>query len=77
MNDLHCLFVAASTKALKVKNMRAPEKALTRSEFLEVMGRIAIDKYMRNKIAKNTSEALSMLFNEPSFVSHIAEYEDP
>ena len=57
MRDLQCLFVSASSKAIKVRNSRAPEKSLTRSEFLEVIVRIAIDKYIRNKIVKTPQEA--------------------
>lgn len=63
MRDLECIFIAASSKALKVKNYRAPEKALTRSEFLEVIGRLAIDKYIRNKISKIPADALNLFLN--------------
>lgn len=77
MRDLECIFIAASSKKLKVKNARAPEKALTRSEFLEAMGRLAVDKYIRNKVVKTSAEALDMLLKDPQFQAHIAEYEDP
>lgn len=51
--DLQCIFVSASSKALKVRNYRAPDKSLTRSEFLEAMARISIDKYIRTKVTKS------------------------
>jgi len=58
MRDLECIFIAASSKALKVKSLRMPDKALTRPEFLEAMARLAVDKYIRNKCAKSPAEAV-------------------
>lgn len=77
MRDLECIFMSASTKALKIHNERAPEKAMTRREFIEVIGRLAIDKYLRNKIVKSSSRALSLLMTNQAFLAHIKEYENP
>lgn len=77
IRDLECVFIASSSKAMKLKNYRAPEKALIRSEFIEAIGRIAIDKYIRTKIAKTPSEALNLLINNQALLNHIVEYEDP
>ncbi|KAL4432714.1 hypothetical protein ABPG74_011535 [Tetrahymena malaccensis] len=77
MRDVECIFIAASSKALKVKNYRAPEKTVIRSEFVELMGRLALDKFIRTKVAKTPSEALNLLLNNQKFVQYTAEYEDP
>ncbi|KAL4479131.1 hypothetical protein ABPG72_008961 [Tetrahymena utriculariae] len=77
MRDVECIFIAASSKALKVKNYRAPEKTVIRSEFVELMGRLALDKFIRTKVAKTSSEALRLLLNNQKFLQYIAEYEDP
>ncbi|EAS06063.2 hypothetical protein TTHERM_00853020 (macronuclear) [Tetrahymena thermophila SB210] len=77
MRDVECIFIAASSKALKVKNYRAPEKTVIRSEFVELMGRLALDKFIRTKVAKTPSEALNLLLNNQKFLQYTAEYEDP
>lgn len=41
------------------------------------MGRIAIDKYVRNGIAKTNVEALKLFFNEDNLLNHILEYDSP
>lgn len=77
MRDLECLFIATSSKALKTKNYRQPEKALTRYEFLEVFSRLALDKYIRNKITKSAQEAIKMFISNKTLIAHLSDYEEP
>jgi hypothetical protein len=77
MRDIQCLFVSASSKALKARNPRSPEKSLTRSEFFELIARIAVDKFIRNKVVKSPLEALNLLLNNSEFLKHIVDYEEP
>lgn len=41
------------------------------------MGRIALDKYIRNEKASANSEALKMFFSEENLLSHLLEYDTP
>ena len=48
-----------------VKNqLYNPGNALVRYEFLEILVRIAFDKYLRSKLSPNLSEAIKSLFSE-------------
>lgn len=58
LRDIDFNFISASNIALKAKTYRNPDKALIRNEFLEILGRIALDKYIRNEKTKSHSEAI-------------------
>lgn len=77
IRDIDFNFISASNIALKTKTYRNPDKALIRNEFLEVMGRMALDKYIRNEKAKLNSEAMKMFFYEEGLLNHLYEYDSP
>lgn len=77
IRDIDFNFISASNIALKPKTYRNPDKALVRNEFLEVMGRIALDKYIRNEKAKVNSEAMKMFFYEEGLLNHLYEFDSP
>lgn len=53
-----------STKANRGKNEAHLGNRLSRHEFMEMITRIAIDKFVRNKICKNAAEALDKFISE-------------
>ncbi|KAL4432711.1 hypothetical protein ABPG74_011532 [Tetrahymena malaccensis] len=77
IRDIDFNFISASNIALKAKTYRNPDKALIRNEFLEVMGRIALDKYIRNEKAKVNAEAMKMFFYEEGLLNHLYEFDSP
>ncbi|KAL4479127.1 hypothetical protein ABPG72_008957 [Tetrahymena utriculariae] len=77
IRDIDFNFISASNIALKAKTYRNPDKALIRNEFLEVMGRIALDKYIRNEKAKANAEAMKMFFYEEGLLNHLYEFDSP
>lgn len=44
---------------------------------MEVMARIALDKYIRNEKASSNEEAMQIFFAEEGIVNHLKEYDSP
>jgi len=41
------------------------------------MGRIAMDKYIRNEKVKTNSEAINAFFHEEGLLNHLYEFDSP
>jgi len=41
------------------------------------MGRIAMDKYIRNEKVKANSEAIKLFFHEEGLLNHLYEFDSP
>ncbi|CAG9334437.1 unnamed protein product [Blepharisma stoltei] len=62
INDLGICWNA--TKCQRSKCEAVIGNRLSKHEFMEIIARIANDKYVRNNLCKNTAEALQRLFDE-------------
>lgn len=61
LSDIDILFY--TTNAAIVKAAYNPDRALVRYQFLEIIVRIAMEKYHKNKLCETPSEAVKMLFD--------------
>ena len=62
LSEIDILFITTNTVAVKLPFN--PDRALVRYQLLEILVRIAIDKYIKNKICDTASEAVVRLFQE-------------
>ncbi|EAR90532.2 hypothetical protein TTHERM_00120780 (macronuclear) [Tetrahymena thermophila SB210] len=77
ISDLDYNFITVNSSKNKEKNYRNPDKAMIRFEFLEVIARIAIDKYIRSGACKNAQESLCNFFSNKQVREKFEEIEDP
>ncbi|KAL4496016.1 hypothetical protein ABPG72_015438 [Tetrahymena utriculariae] len=77
ISDLDYNFITVNSSKNKEKNYRNPDKAMIRFEFLEVIARIAIDKYIRSGACKQAQECLDNFFGSKQVREKFEEIEDP
>ncbi|KAL4468589.1 hypothetical protein ABPG74_005092 [Tetrahymena malaccensis] len=77
ISDLDYNFITVNSSKNKEKNYRNPDKAMIRFEFLEVIARIAIDKYIRSGACKYAQECLDNFFSNKQVREKFEEIEDP
>lgn len=68
------LQVIACNGGKRVVNYLSPDKALIRAQFIEVLVRLALDKYFKTKEAATHSEAVEMAF-EKHFLPYFKTFE--
>ncbi|KAL4499138.1 hypothetical protein ABPG72_017040 [Tetrahymena utriculariae] len=74
-SDIEFNFIA--TNAQKEKHPRNPDKALIRFQFMEVLVRLAFDKYIKNKTFSSFSEAFKQILNEEDLLKVLMASNDP
>ncbi|EAR90528.1 hypothetical protein TTHERM_00118760 (macronuclear) [Tetrahymena thermophila SB210] len=77
ISDVDYNFISALSSTSKQQNYRNPDKAVIRFQFLELIVRIACDKYMRNGNCKNVQKTLNKFFSRKSVSQMFEEIEDP
>jgi Ni,Fe-hydrogenase I cytochrome b subunit len=60
--DIDLLFI--TTKSSSTKHPLNPDRALVRYQFMEILVRIALDKFLKHRVCENPLEALQRLFDE-------------
>jgi len=61
LSEIDILFI--TTNAVSVKQPFNPDRALVRYQFMEILVRIAVDKYVKQKVCATPSEALKLLLD--------------
>ena len=62
LSEMDILFITTNTVSVKLPFN--PDRALVRYQFMEILVRIAFDKYLKNKLCDSPSEAVRRLFQE-------------
>ncbi|KAL4468591.1 hypothetical protein ABPG74_005094 [Tetrahymena malaccensis] len=75
--DIDYNFIAALSNTVKQQNYRNPDKAVIRFQFLELIVRIACDKYMRNGNCKKVQKTINKFFSKKTVSQTFEEIEDP
>ncbi|KAL4479133.1 hypothetical protein ABPG72_008963 [Tetrahymena utriculariae] len=75
IRDIDLNFTTSSSKALKNKTYRAPDKTLVRNEFIEVIVRLAVDKYNKSKIYATAQQAIEAIFTSNQFLDYLIQFE--
>jgi hypothetical protein len=63
------LSVIAANGGKRVTNWLSPDKNIVRAQLIEVLVRLALDKYLKTGIVKTQAEAVKMAF-EKNFLDH-------
>ncbi|KAL4450444.1 hypothetical protein ABPG74_019342, partial [Tetrahymena malaccensis] len=74
LSDVDLKFVVTKTSTKIKRNPRNPEKGLIRYQFMEIIVRLAEDKYIRHKITNKYSQALLLLLNE-GYLNALKRYQ--
>ncbi|KAL4486412.1 hypothetical protein ABPG72_007198 [Tetrahymena utriculariae] len=74
LSDVDLKFVVTKTSSKIKRNPRNPDKGLIRYQFMEIIVRLAEDKYIRHKITNKYSQALSLLLNE-GYLNALKRYQ--
>ncbi|CAD8110051.1 unnamed protein product [Paramecium primaurelia] len=65
LSDLDIKFIATCAASFENKrNYKKPERALLRYQFMELLVRISIDKYLEKKLSNNIYESVQMLLDQ-------------
>lgn len=64
------------TNSGKEKNLRNPDRALIRYSFMEILVRLAADKYIKTKQLSTYCEAFKTLLND-DLLKRMKEFENP
>lgn len=64
------------TNSGKEKNLRNPDRALIRYSFMEILVRLAADKYIKTKQLTSYTEAFSAILKD-GLEKKLNEYENP
>lgn len=62
---------------MRERNPRNPDRALIRFQFIEVLVRIAFDKYIKNKKFNTFSEAFKYILHEEDLLKALIKSPDP
>ncbi|EAS06061.2 hypothetical protein TTHERM_00853000 (macronuclear) [Tetrahymena thermophila SB210] len=76
IRDIDLNFTTSSSKALKNKTYRAPDKTLVRNEFIEVIVRLAVDKYNKSKIYATAQQAIEAVLTSNPFLEYLMQFEN-